>query len=595
MAGASRSPAQAAAPRTAHDRRRIAIAFAGVGGLATLLIFFHLGTYGLWEPDEGRYAEIAREMLATHNFIVPHLNYVPYIEKPPLLYWLTALAMSLGGVNELAARMVGAIAAIPGVAMTFGFALANFDRRRATLAGVVLATSALYAVMAQVLTTDMLLTATIAAALYAFFMHWRDGGRWCWLFYLAMGLAMLTKGPIGAALPLVIGAIFLWRERDLTGVIRRFRMIPGGVLTAAIAAPWFVVITIREPGFFDFYFIGEHLRRFFEPSYSHDQPIYYFVPIMLAGLMPWTLALPFVPWRRLTPNPARRFCVIAGATIFVVFSLASAKLAPYVLPAFPPLAIVIADGVLAAADDTELARGRRRLIAIGPLLALAGAIAIAVGIFAARSRAPYPLMVRPAIYAAGAILIAGGSGCAIAFARRRNEIGLAIFAAAAAATLIAISYGRILAEPLRSYAQLARAIDQAAPDARLVCFPRYVQSLPFYTRRRVILVGDRTELAFGADHVADADQYFFYRRDALIRLWNDPRPTVFVVDRFVLNQLAPILGPWRVIASDRKKLAIMRAGAAPAPPRDLNAVAKPVAHDADNRFDTTGGSAPPAR
>jgi 4-amino-4-deoxy-L-arabinose transferase-like glycosyltransferase len=554
---ASRSHPDTPAERAARTPRRAAVGLAGVCALAALIFFFHLGTYGLWEPDEGRYAEIAREMLATRDFIVPHLNYVPYIEKPPLLYWLTALSMSLFGVNEFAARLVAALAAIAGVSATFGFALATFDRRRAIMAGVVLTTSALYAVMAQVLTTDMLLTAALAMALYAFFMHWRDGGRWCWLSYLAMGLAVLTKGPVGAAIPIVVGLIFLWREHDLAGLIARFRMIPGLVLTAVIAAPWFILITLREPGFFDFYFIGEHLRRFFQPGYSHGQPMYYFVPIMLAGLMPWTLALPFVPWRRLDPNPARRFCLIAGATIFVVFSLASAKLAPYVLPAFPPLAIVIADGILAA-DDDEFAR--RRLIALGALLALAGALAIAIGILADRFQAPYPLMVRPAMYAAGAILIAGGAACAVAFAVSRAEMGLAIFTVVAAAALIAVSYGRIMAEPMRSYAQLARAIERAAPDARLVCFPRYVQSLPFYTHRRVILVGDRTELTFGADHAADANEYFFYRRDDLIRLWNDPRPTVFVIDRFVIDALRPILGRWRVVASDRKKIAITRAG-----------------------------------
>jgi len=544
----------------------IAAGFAAVIGLAAFLFFFHLGTYGLWEPDEARYAEIAREMLASRNFIIPHLNYVPYIEKPPLLYWLTTLVMRLLGVNEFAARFVNAFAALFGVAATGFFAAKTFGSRRAIMAGAVLATSAIYAVMAQVLTTDMLLTAAIITAMYAFFLHWRDGGRWCWLAYVAMGLAALTKGPVGVAIPIVVVTIFLWREGNLPGAIRRFHAIPGLIVTAAIAAPWFVAITIREPGFFDFYFIGEHFRRFFNANYSHDQPIYYYFPIIIGGFAPWTFTVPFIPWRRLTPNAARRFCLIAGGTVFVVFSLSSAKLVPYILPAIPPLAIVIADGLVTAIDRGAGADSRR-LAALGPLLGIAGAGVVMVAIHAAEFRAPYPIMVRPALYAAGAIFVLGGIACFVTFRMRHNTLGLAAFILTAAAALITVSYGRLMAEPVRSYAQLARTIERLQPNARLVCYPRYVQSLPFYCRRRVIIVGAKTELAFGSEHDPEAADYFFIRRADLLKLWYDPRPTVFVVDRFILDQLGRIIGPYKVIASDRKKVAIMRTDTAPSGPQ----------------------------
>jgi 4-amino-4-deoxy-L-arabinose transferase-like glycosyltransferase len=542
----------------------IAAGLGGVIGLAAFLFFFHLGTYGLWEPDEARYSEIAREMLASHNFIVPHLNYVPYIEKPPLLYWLTTLSMSVMGVNEFAARFVNAFAALFGVAATSFFTAKTFDARRAILASGVLTTSAIYALMAQVLTTDMLLTAIMTTAMFAFFLHWRDGGRWCWLFYVAIGFAALTKGPVGVAVPIFVATIFLWREGDLRGAMRRFHALPGLLVTAAIATPWFIAITIREPGFFDFYFIGEHFRRFFDASYSHDQPIYYYVPIVIGGLVPWTFALPFIPWRHLAPNPARRFCVIASATIFTLFSLSNAKLVPYILPAIPPLAIVIADGLLTLIDRRGTA-DPRRLAAIGPLLGIAGAVAIVIAMHASEFRAPYPMMVRPAIEISGAILVAGGVGCFVAFWMRRGVLGLAVVILTGAAVLTAISYGRLMAEPLRSYARLAREIERLEPDARLVCYPRYVQSLPFYGRRRVILVGGKTELTFGSEHDPDAANYFFIRRADLLKLWNDPRPTVFVIDRFALDSIKRLLGPYTVIASDLKKVAIMRAGIAQPP------------------------------
>jgi hypothetical protein len=123
--------------------------------------------------------------------------------------------------------------------------------------------------------------------------------------------------------------------------------------------------------------------------------------------------------------------------------------------------------------------------------------------------------------------------------------------------------GRLMAEPARSYAGLARTIERIQPTARLVTYPRYVQSLPFYCRRRVIVVGAKTELAFGSEHVRDAAQYFFSGRDDLLKLWNDPRSTVFVVDRATLEHFRQVVGSYQVIASDLKKVVVMHPDIAP--------------------------------
>ncbi len=564
-ASPARDTVAAGAASTAGNFGRDVGGLIAVSALAAMVFFFNLGSYGLWEPDEGRYAEIAREMLAMRDFIVPHLNYVAYIEKPPLLYWLTALSMSVLGVNELAARLPNAIAALVGVSATYVFVLRVFDRRRAILAACVLATSGLYAVMAQVLTTDMLLTATVTVTLFAFYLHWRDGGRWCWLAYAATGLAVLTKGPVGAVLPLVAAVVFLQRMGELRGAIRRFHAFAGIVVVGAVALPWFVAITIREPGFLHFYFIGEHFQRFLDPGYSHNEPIYYYVPVIAAGMLPWTIVVPILPWLRLEPHPARRFCLIAAVAILGLFSIASAKLIPYILPALPPLAVVIADAIMAFAPDrsaaSEVASLRhtdpRRLAAIGPLLGIAGAATIMVALDASSFTRPGPMTVHLALYVGGAVAVVGGVICFVAFWLRHLFAGLLALVVTATVTLMVISYGRILAEPLRSYATFARAVERRAPDAVLICYPRYIQSLPFYGRRRVVLVGAKTELAYGAEHAPDAAQYFFSRRADLLRLWNSPRPTVLVVDWTALAPLQQSLGSYRVIAMDAKKVAIM--------------------------------------
>jgi 4-amino-4-deoxy-L-arabinose transferase-like glycosyltransferase len=537
--------------------------------LALVLFFFHLGTYGLWEPDEARYAEIAREMLVSHDFIVPHLNYVPYVEKPPLLYWLTAASMRLFGVSEFSARFVNAIAAFVGVMTTYLFALHAFDRSRGVVSATILATSPLYALMAQVLTTDMLLTAASTIAIFSFFLQWRDGGRWWLICALAASVAVMTKGPIGAVLPLVSAAVFLWYEGQCGGAIRRFHVIASLTIVGVLSLPWFVALTLQQPDFFRFYFVGEHLRRFFEPGYSHGEPIYFYVPVIVGGFLPWSVAMFFIPWSSLAPSAARRFCLIVVATIFSLFSLASAKLVSYILPAFPFLAVAVADGLLTmlvtdeaagTLPQTELDTWRKKRPAVmSALLVLAGVAVIAVASRSDWFASPYVEMLQRTIYVAGTTVIICATISSVAFWRRCPETGLTFLVIGTAATLIIISYGRLTIESTRSYAALARSIARKAPSARLICYPRFMESLPFYCQRRVILVGAKTELTYGAQHSPDASDFFFQGRDDLLRLWNQYHDSVLVIDRGALPEIQGRLGSYQVIASDSKKLALIHA------------------------------------
>ena len=532
------------------------LAALGAALIATTVCFYHLGSYGLWEPDEARYAEIAREMLVLRDFITPHLDYVPYIEKPPMLYWLTAFSMRVGGVNELAARLPNATAAMVGIGAVYLFTRRVFDSRQGILAAAILATSALYGLMAQVLTTDMLLTACLAVALFAFYLQWAEGGAWWWLMYLAIAFGVLVKGPIAIAIPALAGGIFLLTTGGWRGARRRFHLAAGLGLVVLTVAPWFIAITVRQPDFLAFYLVGEHLHRFFEASYSHGQPIWYYVPVILGGLLPWSLLVPFIRWRSLTPSPARRLCLITAATISVLFSLASAKLIPYMLPAMPFIAVLLASGL----DDFIANRDCRPLAVVGPLLGIAAVGVWCVAAFAERFKSPNPMLVRPALQAAVIVLSVAGVLCFATFGQRRAFTGVASLAVMSTALLVVASYGRLMAEPARSYARLGRLIAQRAPTAPLVCYPRYIESLPFYTDRRVTLVGAPTELAYGAAHASDGSQFFFTHRADLLRLWNAPVPPLLIVDRSALPPLAQSLGPFAIVAEDQRKIAIMRAG-----------------------------------
>jgi 4-amino-4-deoxy-L-arabinose transferase-like glycosyltransferase len=525
---------------------------------------FHLGSFGLWEPDEARYAEIAREMLRSGNLLVPHLNYVAYVEKPPLLYWLTTLSFWIFGVSEFAARLPVALSAIAGILATYFFALRAFGRRHAMLAAAILATTPLYALMGQVLTTDMMLTALVTIATFSLYLHREEGGRWCWIAYVAMGLAVMTKGPVGAAIPIFSMVLWLSFKHELGGAIAKFRAIPGLLLTLLIAAPWFVAMTMREPGFFDFYFVGEHLRRVFETDYSHAEAFYFYVPVLAVGLIPWSLLVPFLTWREAPRNAARGFCVVAAGVTVIAFSCASAKLIPYILPAVPPIAVLIADGLVSCAWPAADARAAtappdsRILIESGPLLALLGAGVIAAAIAAPQFRTAYVMAARPAMYAIGAILIAGGAVTASMFVARRNPAGLAAIVVTLALALIAGGWARLEAEPLRSYAGLSRKIAETAPDAAIICYHRYVQSLAFYNRRRVVLVGGRTELDFGARLDPDASDWFLNSDEQMFRRWEQPGRVVIVLDAGDLARMKERLGDFDVIAIEGKKRAIIR-------------------------------------
>jgi len=274
--------------------------------------------------------------------------------------------------------------------------------------------------------------------------------------------------------------------------------------------------------------------------------------------------MPFLTWRRMAPNPARRYCALATLIIFGAFSAASGKLIPYILPAFPPLAILLADGIVSCAWPEEPRALRspdsRILMESGPLLGLLGAAVIVVALKAASFRTPYPLLLQPELYAIGGILVFGGAMTAVAFSARLTGAGLSLIVITLTGALCAATWARLAAEPLRSYASLSRAVAERAPSATLICYHRYVQGLPFYTHRRVILVGPKSELKFGAEHAPDANQFFFASDDELIRVWNRPGDAVLVLDAGDLARLKDRLGSFTLIAVEHTKRAIVNHG-----------------------------------
>ncbi len=299
------------------------------------LSFICLGTRGLNEPDEGRYAEIAREMLEDGDWLVPHLNGFAHMQKPPFIYWLTAASLRCFGNNEWAARLPSALGAIGTVWMTFLISRRLWGRHRAHVTAFMLMCSVGFFVMGRLLTPDMVMCFWITASIAAL-VHHRP-----WLFFVCMGLGFLTKGPMALMVPISAALGY-----QLTGGIRPGWPWKRGLLLAImIGLSWFVVVCIRHPELWHYYLQDEVVSRIASHSHGRSKPWWFFIPILFVSLLPWSLCTPRVVRQAVRALCRRQFAPRHGLLIgwvllpFLILSLSGSKLATYALPLLPALLI----------------------------------------------------------------------------------------------------------------------------------------------------------------------------------------------------------------------------------------------------------------
>jgi len=326
--------------------------------LFVLFVFSYilpLGYRPLGIPDEARYGEISREMLASGDWVVPHLNGLKYFEKPVFGYWANAVSIVVFGENAFALRLTSALSVIISALMIF-LLVRRFSPRAPTsaLAPAIFLTCPLVLAIGHITILDSLLSMLLTGALVCFFFsHMSENKRRKNLFLILMGvfcgLAFLTKGFLAFAVPvLAVVPFLLWegRFKDLF----RIPWIP--MLTAfLIALPWSLMIHFREGDFWNYFFWTEHVARFLDPvGGQHPKPPWYFLPILVGGALPWAVqspaAIPMV-LRHEMKNPLVRFALCWFFFPFLFFSVSSGKLIPYILPCIPPLAIVFAIGLTA--------------------------------------------------------------------------------------------------------------------------------------------------------------------------------------------------------------------------------------------------------
>jgi 4-amino-4-deoxy-L-arabinose transferase-like glycosyltransferase len=555
--------------------------------LAAILYLPALGRPALWEPDEGRYAEIAREMVVTHDYVTPRDNWVRYFEKPPLVYWAETLSIKVLGANELAVRLPAALASVAEVAVTAALGEAMFGAAVGLAAAMVLGLSPLVFSFARFATLDPALALFITAALGAFWAAARapgfDGavGRRWFLWSAAMAaFGTLTKGPVALVLTGAVGLAWLLGERRARE-IARMPWLGAIAIYTAIAAPWFVLAARRNPEFLRFFFIHEHVERYLE-NVEHGWGPYFFVVVVIAGMWPWIFFVPMgvrelmrrrrggdeadeaeTPGRRPDARASLCFLLWWFAIILVFFSIPRAKLGSYILPGLAPLAIV-AGYALCRLPRLEASRLRRIFGALALLnLAATAAIAIARGYFASQT---WSLLLGDALAATAALTVSSLVCLVLAWSGRHAAAAVGALSLGVLIGLGMIVKARMDAQPLGSYRQLARAMaPYLSPECRLASYRHFVQSMPFYTGYREALVDYRGELApFGLE--ADARPSFIATDAELALLWRGPGCAVLVVNRNDLPHIRALLGSHlTVLGCEGKKLALYNR-AIPEPP-----------------------------
>jgi 4-amino-4-deoxy-L-arabinose transferase-like glycosyltransferase len=495
-------------------------------GLFSVLLFLELPGSRLIEPDEARYAEIPREMIAAGDWVTPHLNGTRYYEKPPLLYWANAASFKLLGETPFAARLPARYAAL-GTAALIALSLGG---DWGLWAALILLSAPLSFILGRYNVTDGVLTFGMTLALVSMRAFFRDERPMWSLAFLGLGcaLAVLAKGLIGIVLPglvflLYIGVMGEWRR------LGRLFLSPAPFVLLAVAAPWFVLMEQRNPGFSQVFFIREHFQRFATNEAKREGPIYYFVLAFIGGFLPWTI--PFGVWlskaRPRWKTPEREWLrerkdtilfVLWFSVILVFFSVSKSKLLPYILPAFPAAAALTARFIITAER-----RPRALFIAYAVLMSapLVAALVMMNGKFA-------PFITGAAI--AGTAALGVGAWIAAWLAGRAGRpalmaaaLGWAGLYAGLACSLPALSHDL-------SVDDLARAA-VAVPGARVVAYRAYPQGLAWTLKDQVVVADFTGELA--SDGVRAPE--IFWSADDFWRRWNAHEPMAVVLKRRALE------------------------------------------------------------
>ncbi|HJV51683.1 MAG TPA: glycosyltransferase family 39 protein [Noviherbaspirillum sp.] len=525
--------------------------------------FYALGARTLVPTDEGRYAEMAREMVATGDWITPRLNGLKYFEKPPLQTWMNALTFEAFGLGDWQARFWTGLNGLFGILMTAYAGTRVFGRRIGFHAGLVLASSLFWAALGHVNSLDMGLAGMMTLSLGALLLAQRNDAtasqqrNWMLACWAGMALAVLSKGLIGIVLPGAVLVLYTLLSRDWA-IWKRLHFGAGLLLFLVIAAPWFVLVSIKNPEFPQFFFIHEHFQRFTSKIHHRAGPWYYFIPLLILGIVPWLGVLVQSLWNaRREPVQGfqpKKLLLVWAVFIFFFFSISGSKLPSYILPIFPALALLIACYLDKASDKT--------LTATAALLALSGAVGLGfVGKIPELASNAYEKPIYqsylPWVVAGAAMALAGGL-LATFLVRRQREWSLIALAITAFASSQVLMLGH---EPLGRYKagldHVPAIAAELTPQTPIFLVRLYEQSLPFYLRRTMTLVEHADEMEFG---VKQEPQLWIPTRAEFIAKWNalhaQGKKAIAIIHPDAYSELKQQGLPMRIIAQDPRRIIV---------------------------------------
>ncbi len=549
--------------------------FIGVVALAAVLFLWGIWSSPLSDPDAGMYADIARRMVASGDWITPRFNGLRYLEKPPLLHWLTASVYRAFGPSDWGAYFWPALAGVGGVAVTYRIGKEAFGPRVGLLGGFILSTTFGYFLFARIVSTDLLFTLFLSLAFLAFLQVYRHRGKaWSALIYVSLGLAVMTKGFIGVLLAVLVIGAFLALTRDLP-CIKRMGLPWGIPLVLIVALPWHLVMAFQHEGFFDFYLVDNQFLRFLgRRAFSEDDvplsfPAFLLVTFMLVG--PWNVFLPAAlqqAGRRLSAGAAEGksllFILLWAGIIVGFFSLSPLKLEHYGLPAFPPLALLVGRlwrGLIQDRTSPPLSlliplvvlSLPFALLGLGSLpldnlIELSFSTDVYARMLSAQGQASSPPLLDqliPLFRGSGLTLFVGGMVSLVFFLRRAPWLAFGCFALMALVVLLFVGKTHTLVSEHRSVKPIAlHLLQEAGPDDLLIHEGPLENSagLTFYTGRQVRIVnGRRGDLDFGS-RFPEADGLFLEEGE-LLRHWQGSGRVFFVtalpLDQSILRRVAP--------------------------------------------------------
>ncbi len=531
--------------------------------LALCVIWFgNLEQRKLALTDEGRYAEIPREMAVSGDWTTPRLNGFKYFEKPVLQYWATATAYQLFGQHHWTARLWTALTGFLGIVAVYLAGRRLFGPQAGLYSALVLASSLLYVGMGHMNTLDMGVAFFMGLGLCAFLLAQhtgasrRENALWMHVVWASLALSVLSKGLIGLVLPGAVLVLYTLIQRDW-GLWRRLHLLSGLVLFFIISAPWFVAVSLANPEFFHFFFIHEHFERFLTKVHRRDEPGWYFFPIFALGILPWLIPAVSALLRAWKSEGGKqdfqpgRFLLIWAVFIFFFFSISGSKLPSYILPIFPALALLTGRYLVGM-------RGKILFWQMLPmaLLALAGLWLSARAVNLAGdegSRQAYAQYGRWAAWTAAFWLAGLVAGLVLAW-RQRVQPAILTFALTALLAMQSILSGHDLLARTTSTYYLAQQIrPHLKPDVPFYSIGMYEQTLPFYLGRTFTLVAYQDEMAFGIGqepHKWIADLPSFEEK------WRGDRHALAIMLPDTFQQLKNHGLPMREIARDTKRVVV---------------------------------------